>query len=86
MKAYEIRAMSVEEARQELQDAEENLANLRIQLRMNQLDDPLRVRNARRDVARLRTVLREHELGIHRLATTPTVEEQETPPAEHPEA
>ena len=74
MKSYEIRAMSLEEVRRELQDAEENLANLKIQLKMNQLDDALRVRHARRDVARLRTALREHELGIHPLAAVQTAE------------
>ena len=77
MKTYEIRALSFEEARQELRDAEENLANLKIQLKMNQLDDSLRVRYARRDVARLRTILREHELGIRPLAAAPAVEESE---------
>lgn len=76
MKTYEIRAMGLEEVRRELMDAEDNLANLKIQLKMNQLDDALRVRHARRDVARFRTILREQEMGIHRLAAAPTGEEQ----------
>ena len=67
--------MSLEEVQQELQDAEENLANLKMQLRMNQLDNPLSVRYARRDVARLRTVLREHELGTRLLTAAPDAEE-----------
>lgn len=75
MKVYEVRAMSVEEVREELRDAEESLANLKIQLKMNQLDNTLRVRHARRDVARFRTILREHELGIRLLAAAPTSEE-----------
>lgn len=78
MKTYEIRAMGVEEVRQELMDAEDNLANLKIQLKMNELDDALRVRHARRDVARLRTILREHELGIRLLVAAPSVEKQGT--------
>lgn len=75
MRVYEVRAMSVEEVREELRDAEESLANLKIQLKMNQLDNTLRVQHARRDVARLRTILREHELGIRLLAAAPTSEE-----------
>lgn len=63
MTASEIREMTVDEIRARLQDQEEELANLRLQLATHQLEDGLAVRKARRDVARLKTVLREHELG-----------------------
>jgi large subunit ribosomal protein L29 len=67
MKASEIRDMSADEVRAQIQDQEEELTNLRLQLATHQLEDGLAVRKARRDVARLRTVLRAHELGVHTL-------------------
>ena len=70
MKSYEIRAMAVDEVRSELRDAEEDLANLRFQLVTKQLNDALRVRYARRDVARLKTILHEHESGIRMLSAS----------------
>ncbi|RKY59545.1 MAG: 50S ribosomal protein L29 [Candidatus Latescibacterota bacterium] len=69
MKAYEIRNMTLEEVRRALRDAEENLANLRMQQALGQLDNPMSLRKARREVARLKTILREHELGIRKLAS-----------------
>ena len=69
MKAYEIRNMTLEEVRRALRDAEENLVNLRMQQALGHLEDPMSLRKARREVARLKTVLREHELGIRRLAS-----------------
>ena len=67
MKVSEIRDMSADEVRAQIQDQEEELTNLRLQLATHQLEDGLSVRKARRDVARLRTVLRAHELGVHTL-------------------
>lgn len=67
MKASEIRQMSRSEVDQQLDDRLEELSNLKLQTVTQQLDNPLRIREVRRDVARLRTILREHELGVHRL-------------------
>lgn len=64
MKMDEIKQLPLEELKIRLQDAEEELANLRFQLALHQLDNPLKVRIARRDVARLKTVVREYELGL----------------------
>lgn len=64
MKMDEIKQLPLEELKIRLQDAEEELANLRFQLALHQLDNPLKVRIARRDVARLKTVIREYELGL----------------------
>lgn len=66
MKMEEIRELPLEELKLRLQDAIEELANLRIQLATRQLDNPMRVRLARKDVARLKTVIREYELGIRK--------------------
>ena len=50
--------------RQLLSDKEEELSYLRLQLATRQLDNPLTVTQTRRDVARIMTVLHEHDLGI----------------------
>ncbi|MDE2998086.1 MAG: 50S ribosomal protein L29 [Gemmatimonadota bacterium] len=59
MKASEIRQMTRSEVDELLGDRLEELSNLRIQLVTQQLDNPLRVKSVRRDIARIRTVLRE---------------------------
>lgn len=71
MKTYQIRNMLFNEVERELRNAEEDLTNLRFQKGIKQLSNPLQIRIARRNVARLRTILREHELEIRRLTTTP---------------
>ena len=63
MKASEIRAMSTEEMRQELESARENLFNLRFQWAAAQLRDHNVLKAARRDIARLETLLHERELA-----------------------
>ena len=63
MKASEIRALSREEIEDELETARENLFNLRFQWATNQIRDHNLLKAARRDIARLETILREHELA-----------------------
>jgi len=63
MRASEIRVLSVQEIRNELQTARENLFNLRFQWATAQIRDHNLLKTARRDVARLETVLRERELA-----------------------
>ena len=60
--------MPFDELKIRLQDAEEELTNLRFQLALHQLDNPLRVRYLRREIARFKTVIREYELGIRKQA------------------
>ena len=67
MSPTEIRQMSPSEIEQLLRDKREALSNLQMQLVTRQLDNPLLIRRARRDVAQLKTVLREQELGIRSL-------------------
>ena len=66
LKTREIREMTMAEISAKLVDLEEELFNLRFRNAMKQLDDALRIRIVKRDLARIRTVLREHELGINR--------------------
>jgi large subunit ribosomal protein L29 len=68
MECSELREMSVEEVRHRLQDLQEEAFNLRFQHASGQLLTPVRLRDLRRDMARVHTVLREHELGIRTLA------------------
>jgi large subunit ribosomal protein L29 len=63
MRVTEIRAMSTDRIRDELEDARENLFNLRFQWATAQIRDHNVLQAARRDIARLETVLRERELA-----------------------
>jgi len=61
VKAKAIREMSAEEIRTRLQELREEVFNLRFRNAMKQLDNPLKIRESRREMARLLTVLREKE-------------------------
>ncbi len=63
MKSSEIRQMTATEVQQLLKDKTEELSNFRMQLVTRQIDNPLLIRQARRDVARIKTALRAHEIG-----------------------
>lgn len=62
MKPAEIRELSVPELNQKLTDLKAELFNLRFQHAINQLDNPLRLQVVRKDIARVKTVIREKEL------------------------
>ncbi|NIA28520.1 MAG: 50S ribosomal protein L29 [Actinobacteria bacterium] len=64
MKMDEIKQLSLDELEIRLEDAEEEFENLRIQHSTHQLDNPLRIRMVRRDIARLKTVIHEYESGM----------------------
>ncbi|HXL04750.1 MAG: 50S ribosomal protein L29 [Firmicutes bacterium] len=64
MKAREIRDLSNDELNLRLDSLKEELFNLRFQVATGQLDNPMRVREVRKDIARVKTVLRQRELGI----------------------
>jgi large subunit ribosomal protein L29 len=61
MNASEIRELGTEEIQQELERARENLFNLRFRMATSQLRDHNVLKVARRDIARLETVLRERK-------------------------
>ncbi len=63
MDASEIRALSIVEIRQEIERAHENLFNLRFRWATSQLRDHNVLKVARRDIARLETILHERELA-----------------------
>ena len=66
MKIDEIIQLSEPEIQQHYDDAVEELQNLRFQHATHQLDNPLLIRYARRNIARFKTVLREIESGIRK--------------------
>jgi len=63
MKMDEIRQLNIDEVKIRLEDAQEEMENLRFLHSTHQLDNPLRIRMLRKDIARLKTVLQESELG-----------------------
>ncbi|HIS75669.1 MAG TPA: 50S ribosomal protein L29 [Candidatus Merdivicinus excrementipullorum] len=60
MKAKEIRELSVAELQSKLNDLKAELFNLRFQLAVNQLDNPMRIKAVKKDIARIMTVLQEN--------------------------
>ena len=62
MKASEIRELTADELNSKLQDLKAELFNLRFQLAINQLDNPMRISAVKKDIARVKTVIRENEL------------------------
>jgi large subunit ribosomal protein L29 len=61
MKAAEVRELGVDELRVREKELDDQLFRLRIQKSMGQLEAPLKVRELRRDRARIKTILRERE-------------------------
>jgi len=66
VKASDIRRMTPEERLRKLNELRVELVKLRMQARVGTLTDTARIRNIRRDIARILTVIREEELGIKR--------------------
>ncbi|NIN01772.1 MAG: 50S ribosomal protein L29 [candidate division Zixibacteria bacterium] len=68
MKKEQMRELTRDELLQRKSEMEEELFNLRMQKASKELDNPLRLRVLRRDIARINTILREDELQIRPLA------------------
>lgn len=62
MNAMEIRELTVDDLRARVKDLDDQIFRLRIQKSMGQLEAPGKVRDVRRDLARIKTILREKEL------------------------
>jgi large subunit ribosomal protein L29 len=60
----EIREMSDADLEQKLKDARTELFNLRFQLATGQLDNPARIKEAKKDIARVLTEMRSREVGV----------------------
>ncbi|MBR6693418.1 MAG: 50S ribosomal protein L29 [Clostridia bacterium] len=62
MKAQEIREKSLPELKEQLASLNDELFKLRFQLTINQLDNPTRISAVKKDIARVKTIMREIEL------------------------
>ncbi len=63
VKAKELRELTDNELQEKLSNFKEELFNLRFQLATRQLDNPMRLREVRKSIARIKTVLHERELA-----------------------
>ncbi len=66
MRANELRDMTEVELAQKLREFKEELFNLRFQHATAQLDNPMRIKEVKKNIARVKTILRERELNIKR--------------------
>jgi|TARA_B100000959_G_scaffold44552_1_gene45011 large subunit ribosomal protein L29 len=64
MKKNELNDMTVSELEVKLKDDLDSLQNFRFQKALQQLEDPSQLRNVKKEIAQLKTVLREYDLGI----------------------
>ncbi len=65
MKANELRKMTSEELEHELSELKDQLFNLRFQNATVQLENPIRIREVKKTIARVKTILNERNLGIN---------------------
>ena len=63
MKASEIRALSAEEVLRKVDDLKQEFFNLRFQHETGQLENPQKMKQTKRDIARVKTIIKQLELG-----------------------
>ncbi len=64
MKASEIREMSPEEQQAKLVELQETLFNLRFQHGIGQLENPQKMKQTRREIAQIKTIVKEQEIAV----------------------
>ena len=64
MKATEVRAMTVEQLNEKLDSLKKDLFFLRMQHATNQLDNPIKISAVKKDIARIKTIIREKETNV----------------------
>ncbi|MFN4131758.1 MAG: 50S ribosomal protein L29 [Caldimicrobium sp.] len=64
MKAKELRELSLPELKEKLSELRQELFNLRFQKSIHRLENPMKIRNIRRDIARVLTIIKEKELNL----------------------
>lgn len=62
MKVTELRELATEELQAKLADCKQELFNLRFQLAINQLDNPKKIAEVKKTIARIKTIIHEREL------------------------
>ncbi|MFN3567557.1 MAG: 50S ribosomal protein L29 [Caldimicrobium sp.] len=66
MKAKDLRELSLPELKEKLVELRKELFNLRFQKSIHRLENPMKLRNLRRDIARVLTIIREKELNLRK--------------------
>jgi large subunit ribosomal protein L29 len=66
MKANELRDLTTVEIEQKIKSLKEELFNLRFQLATGQLENTARIREVRKALARMKTVIREREISVNK--------------------
>ncbi|RAO99346.1 50S ribosomal protein L29 [Petrotoga sp. 9PW.55.5.1] len=66
MRISEMRELTDEELNRELENLKERLFQLRFQLELGQLKNSSSIKMVKKDIARIKTILKERELGIRR--------------------
>ena len=64
MRKSEFTEMTVPELRTKLQDGFESLQNFRFQKSLQQLENPVQIKHVKKEIAQVKTLLKEYELGI----------------------
>ncbi|MCK5812170.1 MAG: 50S ribosomal protein L29 [Clostridiales bacterium] len=64
MKAVKIRELTNEELASELNELKSELFKLRFQYATNQLENPIKIKDVKRDIARVKTIIRERDLEV----------------------
>jgi large subunit ribosomal protein L29 len=65
MKAKELRELSIPELKERVAKLREELMNLRFQKTIHRLENPMRIRQVRREIARVLTILKEKERSVN---------------------
>ena len=60
----EVRGLSVEKLQEKLQELKKDLFMLRMQHATNQLDNPMQIAAVKKDIARIKTIIRENETNV----------------------
>ncbi|HOT30844.1 MAG TPA: 50S ribosomal protein L29 [Petrotogaceae bacterium] len=66
MNTAEFKTLTEQELNQKFEETKKKLFDLRFQLEMGQLKNTATIKQVKRDIARIKTILRERELGIRR--------------------
>lgn len=66
MKVNELRDLTDAELNKKFEESKDELFKLRFQMATGQLDNPMKLKECRRKIARVKTIIRERELGIQR--------------------
>ncbi|MGM0367583.1 MAG: 50S ribosomal protein L29 [Actinomycetota bacterium] len=65
MRTSELREQTIEELQNRLEELKKSIFNIRFQKATGQLENPMRIRNLKKEVAVIKTLIREKQLGIN---------------------